>query len=309
MCSESWAVWVERKLGYALWRVKIEKEDKLQSKLSFRLYLAFARAITLQSCLKRLLLLAVGVESGAGVPSDEQLYVELFLLLLATEQSTVDADASSLSCLIAKEKFEQIFQEQGITVERHKAHFYRFCEMRTALEHAAQQAITHSQIPYSTQNTEHEQMLHRLWNALKPQQPLSARVSDDWKELGFQGRDPATDFRGMGILGLRQLLAFSESAQGKSMFCSLLSSSSSTGHLNFPFAIAGINITSSILGLRRPTLFKQYLLITAGGATTSGEFFQALYCKVFGLFWQHWEQSEKNYMHFNRILAEALDTL
>lgn len=307
MCSESWAVWVERKLGFALWRVRIEKDDKLHSKLSFRLYLAFARAITLQTCLKRLLLLAVGVESDEGL-SDEQVYVELFLLLLATEQSS--SDASSLSCLIAKEKFDQIFQEQGITLEKHKVHFHRFCQMRTALEHAVQQAITHSQIPYSTQNTEHEQMLQRLWNALKPQQSLSARVSDDWKELGFQGRDPATDFRGMGILGLRQLLAFCESAQGKSIFLSLVSSNSNeSAHLNFPFAIAGINITSSILGLRRPTLFKQYLLMAAGGATENAEFFQALYCKVFGLFWEHWEQSERNYMHFNRILAETLDTL
>jgi len=31
------------------------------------------------------------------------------------------------------------------------------------------------------------------------------RLSDDWTMIGFQGRDPATDFRGMGVLGLHQV--------------------------------------------------------------------------------------------------------
>ena len=35
-----------------------------------------------------------------------------------------------------------------------------------------------------------------------PSEKLTARVSEQWKELGFQGTDPATDFRGMGIFGL-----------------------------------------------------------------------------------------------------------
>jgi len=35
---------------------------------------------------------------------------------------------------------------------------------------------------------------------------LTSRVSDQWTDLGFQGHDPATDFRGMGLLGLQQLM-------------------------------------------------------------------------------------------------------
>jgi hypothetical protein len=37
---------------------------------------------------------------------------------------------------------------------------------------------------------------------LKPGQQLKARISREWEEIGFQGADPATDFRGTGILGL-----------------------------------------------------------------------------------------------------------
>lgn len=35
---------------------------------------------------------------------------------------------------------------------------------------------------------------------------LEARISKQWQEIGFQGNNPATDFRGMGMLGLNCLL-------------------------------------------------------------------------------------------------------
>lgn len=35
-----------------------------------------------------------------------------------------------------------------------------------------------------------------------PSEKLTSRVSEQWKDLGFQGNDPATDFRGMGLFGL-----------------------------------------------------------------------------------------------------------
>lgn len=38
-----------------------------------------------------------------------------------------------------------------------------------------------------------------------PSVPLEARITKDWQRIGFQGTDPATDFRGMGMLGLRCL--------------------------------------------------------------------------------------------------------
>ena len=38
----------------------------------------------------------------------------------------------------------------------------------------------------------------QLWHALRGGERLEARVSKRWQLLGFQGDDPATDFRGMG---------------------------------------------------------------------------------------------------------------
>ena len=59
---------------------------------------------------------------------------------------------------------------------------------------------------YDDQNHEHETMLMKLWNGMQPDNPLPARKTKQWQTIGFQGEDPKTDFRGMGILGLENLL-------------------------------------------------------------------------------------------------------
>ena len=60
--------------------------------------------------------------------------------------------------------------------------------------------------PYDRSNSEHEAKLLSLWRGLRPDIALEQRKCKQWKEIGFQGEDPATDFRGMGILGLENLL-------------------------------------------------------------------------------------------------------
>jgi len=45
-----------------------------------------------------------------------------------------------------------------------------------------------------------------LWTQLKAPEVLTGRMSAQWETLGFQGRDPATDFRGGGILSLKAYL-------------------------------------------------------------------------------------------------------
>ena len=48
-------------------------------------------------------------------------------------------------------------------------------------------------------------LITQLWGKLMVGQELTSRVSKDWQDIGFQGNDPATDFRGMGTLGLQCL--------------------------------------------------------------------------------------------------------
>lgn len=49
-------------------------------------------------------------------------------------------------------------------------------------------------------------MFVQLWNLLMPHENLKARITKQWCDIGFQGDDPKTDFRGMGLLGLVNLV-------------------------------------------------------------------------------------------------------
>ncbi|XP_052022609.1 ELMO domain-containing protein 2 isoform X3 [Apodemus sylvaticus] len=64
--------------------------------------------------------------------------------------------------------------------------------------------------PYDSANAQHERLLLKLWSLLMPTKKLKGRISKQWADIGFQGDDPKTDFRGMGILGLINLVYFSE---------------------------------------------------------------------------------------------------
>ncbi|XP_057449220.1 uncharacterized protein LOC130740579 isoform X2 [Lotus japonicus] len=48
-----------------------------------------------------------------------------------------------------------------------------------------------------------------LWNAAFPEEKLHGLISDQWKEMGWQGKDPSTDFRGGGFISLENFLFFS----------------------------------------------------------------------------------------------------
>lgn len=99
--------------------------------------------------------------------------------------------------------------------------------------------------PYDQTNPEHEEQLRALWTALKRTPCPPPTKSKQWQEIGFQGENPATDFRGMGILGLGQLLHFAQSNDGKEARAAL--SLSNHPSYWFPFACVGINITAWLL--------------------------------------------------------------
>ncbi len=51
----------------------------------------------------------------------------------------------------------------------------------------------------------HAVLLARVWEGMTPevaQHPFPGQKHEGWKQLGFQGADPQTDFRGAGELAL-----------------------------------------------------------------------------------------------------------
>ena len=62
-------------------------------------------------------------------------------------------------------------------------------------------------IPFNKENLVHSELLKQLWRISFPENdfPIDGK-SEKWKELGYQGKDPSTDFRGAGFFGLEQLV-------------------------------------------------------------------------------------------------------
>ncbi|KFP69004.1 ELMO domain-containing protein 1, partial [Cariama cristata] len=128
--------------------------------------------------------------------------------------------------------------------------------------------------PYDSENPQHEEMLLKLWKCLKPNSPLKARISKQWCEIGFQGDDPKTDFRGMGLLGLYNLVYF---AEWDTEIAQQVLSDSLQPKYSYSFAIVGINITDLAYNLLVSGALKTHFYNVAPEAPTLTQF-QQTFC-------------------------------
>lgn len=112
-----------------------------------------------------------------------------------------------------------------------------------------------SKVQFQKDNMNHHSQLMQFWKNMKPELTLTPILrsdevnnisSDDWGEVGFQGVDPTTDFRGMGLFGLIQLIFFSETRPKEAK--AILFESMHPRRF-FPFAATGINISAFAMEL------------------------------------------------------------
>lgn len=64
------------------------------------------------------------------------------------------------------------------------------------------------QVPFDETRPDHQESLRSLWYAAFPNVVLTALISEQWKDMGWQGHNPSTDFRGCGFVSLENLLYF-----------------------------------------------------------------------------------------------------
>ncbi|NXD83449.1 ELMD2 protein, partial [Halcyon senegalensis] len=151
-------------------------------------------------------------------------------------------------------------------------------------------------VPYDSDNEEHEEQLIELWNLLMPHESLKARISKQWCDIGFQGDDPKTDFRGMGLLGLVNLVYFSKHYTHEAR---QILSRSNHPKLGYSYAIVGINLTEMAYSLLKNGALKSHLYNMVSGLPQM-EHFHQFYCYLayeFDKFW--FEEEPESIMHFN----------
>ncbi|KAI8354272.1 ELMO/CED-12 family-domain-containing protein [Mortierella sp. GBAus27b] len=152
---------------------------------------------------------------------------------------------------------------------------------------------------YDSTNHAHEKQLMLLWDLLCPQEKLTERYSKQWTEIGFQGKDPATDFRGMGMLGLDDLVYYAKYYPKSSKHALECSHDKISW---YSFAIVGINITQFAVQTLRTRQLQYYLFLNG----TDRSVYHELYCFLFHRFNQYWTSIEPKpcVMEFERHFAD-----
>ena len=116
---------------------------------------------------------------------------------------------------------------------------------------AAKRAIGHLRrrmaVPFERGNQEHEAILESIWDRVTDSSPRTGgRYTKEWGRLGFQGKDPATDFRGAGLLGLDVLHHFSgEYVETVRAICDVENTDARPN--SFPLALATISVVDALV--------------------------------------------------------------
>lgn len=182
-----------------------------------------------------------------------------------------------------------------------------------SLHNCAKQIWSYQRLKYDVEvlrSTQFDESLHAgklesLWAALVDvdNKPF-IRKSKQWGEIGFQGDDPKTDFRGMGMLGLENLLFFAHEFNTAAKH---ILSHSHHPKYGYSMAIVSINLTHMALKLLNDGTAKTHMYnVTKDRLQEEKPIelnnFHHFYSYLFIEFDQFWlEQKPENVMEFNRI--------
>ncbi|CAK9133489.1 unnamed protein product [Ilex paraguariensis] len=158
-------------------------------------------------------------------------------------------------------------------------------------EECLQRLQSRIDVVYDGSIPEHQEALRTLWNVAFPEEELCDLISEQWKEMGWQGKDPSTDFRGGGFISLENLLYFATNFP-KSFQDLLRKEEGDRSIWEYPFAVAGVNITFMLI---------QMLDLEAENESA----FDLLYCITFKLMDKQWLAMRASYMDFNTVMKST----
>ncbi|KAI5567111.1 hypothetical protein BDE02_13G068000 [Populus trichocarpa] len=162
-------------------------------------------------------------------------------------------------------------------------------------------------VPFDGSQAEHQDALKQLWRLAYPDRELPSLKSELWKDMGWQGSDPSTDFRGGGFISLENLIFFAKKYPDS--FQRLLNKRDGTrAEWEYPFAVAGVNISfmlAQMLDLQtgKPSTLAgvRFLELLADDEMA----FDNLYCIAFQMMDAQWLAKRASYMEFNDVLKST----
>ncbi|KAF2315472.1 hypothetical protein GH714_039335 [Hevea brasiliensis] len=180
-------------------------------------------------------------------------------------------------------------------------------DLTPAQEDCLQKLQSRIDVTYDSSIPEHQEALRALWNAAFPEEELCGLISEQWKEMGWQGKDPSTDFRGGGFISLENLLFFARYFP-KSFQDLLQKREGDRSVWEYPFAVAGVNITFMLIQMLDLEAVKPRSIVGATFLKFLAEnelAFDLLYCITFKLMDHQWLTMHASYMDFNMVMKST----
>ncbi|XP_025687588.1 uncharacterized protein [Arachis hypogaea] len=159
-------------------------------------------------------------------------------------------------------------------------------------------------VPFDEARPDHQEALCSLWHCAFPNVSLKGLISDQWKEMGWQGPNPSTDFRGCGFISLENLLYFVRTYP--TSFNRLMTKKGGKrATWEYPFAVAGINISYMLIQMldlhsEKPRCLPGINFVRLLGEDE--EAFDVLFCVAFEMMDAQWLAMCAEYMDFNEVL-------
>uniref|UniRef100_A0A803PHF7 ELMO domain-containing protein n=1 Tax=Cannabis sativa TaxID=3483 RepID=A0A803PHF7_CANSA len=157
------------------------------------------------------------------------------------------------------------------------------------------------EVPFDGSRMEHQDALKQLWRLAYPTKELPPLKSELWKQMGWQGVDPSTDFRGGGFISLENLIFFAQ--KYPESFQRLLHKQDGTrAEWEYPFAVAGINICFMLvqmLDLQSGTPTSEVGIHFLELLKEDEMAFDHLFCVAFQMMDAQWLAKRASYMEFN----------
>ena len=162
-------------------------------------------------------------------------------------------------------------------------------------------------VPFDGSRVDHQDALKLLWRLAYPDRELPPLKSELWKDMGWQGPDPSTDFRGGGFISLENLIFFAKKYP-ESFQRLLHKQDGNRADWEYPFAVAGINISFMLTQMLDLQSGKPSSLAGIRFLKLLGEDEMALddlYCVAFQMMDAQWLVKRASYMEFNDVLKST----
>jgi len=135
-------------------------------------------------------------------------------------------------------------------------------------------------IAFSNEDPLHLSMLRTIYRQLTSSTVDCPRYGSHWETIGFQGTDPSTDLRGVGILGLVQAVYLVTTPEVLPFTRDLFSLSRSEGQ-EFPLLVLSLNITRITLHVLRDGLLNRHVALEADVWATFNFYYTCLLYHVY----------------------------